>query len=129
MLELRFAWFWLAGGFALMAVVLGLTLAPVGQLLAATMLSDKAAHFISFLVMMLWFCGVVRFRLTPLVALGLVGFGVLIELLQSQLPYRSAEVADAVYDVGGIAAGWALAAAGLRHWAGLVERWLPAPRS
>jgi len=125
MLPLRYAYFWLAGGLLLMAIVLGLTLAPLGQTLAISFLSDKASHFIAFLTMMLWFCGIVRFRLTPLVALGLLAFGVLIELLQSQLPYRSAEFADGVYDLAGILTGWLLAVAGFRHWAVTVESWWP----
>lgn len=49
-----------------------------------------------------------RWLLAPL---ALLGYGVLIELLQSQLPPRSAEAADVLADALGIALGLALAAA------------------
>jgi len=44
-------------------------------------------------------------------ALALLGFGVVIELVQSQIPGRSAEAADVLADAVGIAAGLLLAAA------------------
>ncbi len=125
MRPLRFPYVWLIGGLLMMAVILGLTLAPMGRVTALSFLSDKAAHLLAFTVLMLWFCGVFRLPYTPLVALGLVGFGVLIEFLQSRLPYRSAELADALYDVAGITLGWGLALAGLYRWTGWVEKLIP----
>jgi hypothetical protein len=53
-------------------------------------------------------------------ALLLAGYGLLIEVVQSFIPYRSAEFGDFVIDLGGIAAGTLL-----YRWPGatLVERW------
>jgi VanZ family protein len=129
MLPLRFPRTWLAIGLLIMGLVLTLTLIPAGRMTTVAFLSDKAAHFLSFMILMLWFCGVFRLPFTPLVALGLLAFGILIELLQSRLPYRSAEVADALYDLGGIGAGWLLAVLGGRRWTQLVEGMLPGARS
>jgi VanZ family protein len=130
MLPLRFPRAWFFAGLLIMALVLVATLSPSGSTTTVSFLSDKAAHFFAFMMLMLWFCGVFRLPFTPLVALGLLAFGVLIELLQSRLPYRSAEVADALYDVGGIAAGWLLAVLGASRWTRVVEDWLPpGPRS
>lgn len=121
MLPLRYAYFWLSVGIALLVTVLVLAVAPTGRISAVMFLNDKTAHFCAFLLLMLWFCGVYRLRLTPWVALGLLCFGLLIEYLQSLVPYRFAEWADAAYDLGGILAGWFLAILGVRHWATFLE--------
>jgi VanZ family protein len=119
MRPLRFRYWWLSGGILLVGYVLYTTLAPnVGR---TSLFNDKLAHFIAFAVLMSWFAGVFRLRLLPVVALLLACLGIGIELLQAQLTYRTAEVADALYDFGGIAVAWALAAAGLGRWAELVE--------
>ncbi len=128
MLPLRFPRLWLFGGLFVMGIVLFLTLAPVGRGAALWFLTDKMAHFLAFAALMLWFCGVFRLPVTPLVALGLLAFGGLIEFLQGMLPYRSAEFRDLVADGAGIAAGWALAVIGLRHWTRWLESALP-PRA
>jgi hypothetical protein len=125
MLPLRFPYLWLVGGLFAMAVVLVLALVPTGRLTAISFLSDKTSHFIAFAVLMTWFCGVFRLPMTPLAALGLLGFGLLIEMLQSMLPYRSSEVRDVYADLLGIGAGWLLALAGMRHWTRWVEARLP----
>lgn len=126
MLPLRYAYVWLSIGIGLLAVVLALALVPTSRIGAVLLMSDKTAHFLAFFFLMLWFCGVFRLRLTPWVALGLACFGLLIEYLQSLLPYRYAEWADAAYDFGGIGLAWIAAAIGLRHWTAFVEaRLLP----
>jgi VanZ family protein len=89
------------------------------------LLSDKLSHFIAFAALMAWFGGVFRLPVTPWVALGLLAFGVLIELLQGMLPYRTAEMRDVLADLLGIAVGWAAALAGLRHWTRWAEALLP----
>ena len=65
---------------------------------------------------MTWFGGVFRTRRVRWVALALLFYGILIELLQSRLPYRQAEAADVESDLCGILLGWILVAIGLRHW-------------
>lgn len=129
MLPLRFPRTWLTIGLLIMALILTLALMPSGRMTTLTFLSDKAAHFLAFMLLMLWFCGVFRLPFTPLVAVGLLAFGILIELLQSRLPYRSAELADALFDLGGIGAGWLLAVLGASRWTQLVEGLLPGPRA
>ena len=123
MRALRYGYFWLGGGVFLLAVVLYLALAPIGTELILK--SDKAAHFITFALLTIWFCGVFRLGRVPIVAIGLLAFGVLIELIQSRLAYRSAELADVVFDCLGILVGWGLAAAGFDRWTARIESWLP----
>jgi VanZ family protein len=119
MRSLRFGYWWMAGGLLLVGMVLYTTLTPAGG--GAAYINDKFAHFLAFVALMGWFSGVVRSGWFPLLALLLVGFGIGIELLQSQLTYRSAEIADALFDFAGILVAWIVAAAGLDRWAEFVE--------
>jgi len=123
-LPLRFPYQWLFGGLFVMAVVLGFALAPLGRLTAAWVLTDKLMHALAFAALMVWFCGVFRLPFTPVVAIGLLAFGGVIEFLQGMLPYRSAEFRDLLADGAGIFAGWILAVIGLRHWTRWLESFL-----
>lgn len=125
MLPLRYPLAWLFGGLFVMVVVLGLALAPVNRVTAAWLLSDKLTHALAFSALMVWFCGVFRLPFTPVVAVGLLAFGGLIEFLQGMLPYRSAEFRDLLADGVGIAVGWVLALIGLRFWTHWIESLLP----
>ena len=76
---------------------------------------DKLNHLLAFGALALcadFACTRPRTRHT-LAPLALLGYGVLIELLQSQLPPRSADARDVLADALGLALGLALAA-GLR---------------
>lgn len=128
MQPLRFRWFWLFAGIALIAGVLvyATAEAPPGLVY---WISDKTWHLVTFLVLMLWFSGIFRFGFSPLVALGLLGYGLLIEYLQSRLSFRFAEAGDVLFDIYGIGAGWILAGLGARHWCAVVESWLPVRKS
>ena len=125
MLPLRYRWFWLAAGLATLAVILVLALLPLPAPIPVAD-GDKIAHFLAFAWLALWFLGIFEPRLSLAVAVALTGYGVLMELLQSLTPYRSADVYDVVSDVAGIGAGWLLASAGLRRWCGRVEELLGA---
>lgn len=117
---LRYARLWLWTGLAGVAFILGLALAPLGgpQMFAGV---DKVEHFIGFLGLTVWFMGVVDERSARSVALLLLVYGILIEVLQSFTPYRSADLFDVLSDAAGIGAGWLLASAGLRHWCRRIE--------
>ena len=128
MKPLRFVYAWLAGGIILMILVLSSTVLPLG---GKSMMGfgDKVAHFLAFFILMFWFSGVFRLRLTPWVALGLLGFGILIEVIQSRLPYRTAELADVMFNGGGILLAWGLATAGIGRWMIFLESQLRAKSS
>ncbi len=124
MLTLRYRKLWLAASVLILTGILVLSALP-GPSLPAVRYSDKMGHFIAFVLLMVWFSGMFRFRVSPLVALGLLVYGILIELLQTTVSYRYAEFADVVFDFSGILVGWLVAAAGLRGWCQKVESWLP----
>lgn len=120
MRSLRFGWLWLGAGCVALALVLTLALVPLATRMPP-LLSDKMAHGLTFAFLMTWFLGIFELRLASRVAIMLVGYGVLIELLQGLTPYRAVEVADVVADCAGIGIGWVLANAGLHQWAGRIE--------
>ncbi len=124
---LRYRYIWLSGGLFLVGLVLYMTLMPSAP--GPALLNDKIAHGIAFMALMTWFSGIFTMRVSPFVAIVLLCLGVLIELVQQQLTYRSAELMDGLADLGGIFAGWALAAAGLQHWASLIESWFKVNKS
>ena len=69
----------------------------------------------------IWFAGQYRPRSYWRIALGLLVYGVLIELVQRMLSYRSAEWLDVAADMAGIMAGLLIAAAGLGGWSQRFE--------
>ena len=77
---------------------------------------DKSTHAIVFAILTVWFAGQYRRQSYWRIALGLLMFGLLIELCQRMLIYRSAEWLDVAADVTGIIAGLLIAAAGVGGW-------------
>lgn len=65
---------------------------------------DKANHLLAFATLAL-VSGLSGVRRSSAIALGLLGYGVFIELVQSQVPGRSAEAADVLADMAGVGLG------------------------
>lgn len=74
--------------------------------------TDKLDHMAAFAALAA--TAVLGWRRPLAAALALVGYGVLIELLQSQIPGRTAEVADVLADAIGIGVGLAVFALAAR---------------
>ena len=115
---------WLVIGWLLLAILLVLSLVPLPQAAAGELLSDKAWHALAFMLLMLWFAGLYPRRRYLLVFLGLTAYGVLMELLQSQVPNRYAELADFYADVIGLLLGWGCALTPLSRWPLRLEQLL-----
>lgn len=88
---------------------------------------DKWAHAITFAVLAVWFAGQYRPRSYWRIAVGLLAFGGLIEIMQRMLSYRSADWLDVAADAAGIIVGFVIAGAGLGGWALRFESWLRKP--
>ena len=84
---------------------------------------DKWAHLLTFAVLAVWFAGQYRRKSYWRIAAGLVGFGILIELCQQTVGYRSAEWLDLGADVLGIVLGLAIGLAGAGGWSQRFENW------
>jgi VanZ family protein len=130
MLPLRHEKRWRLAGIALLLAVLFATIMPTLWLPIPSRipLADKWLHLLTFLFLSLWFTGQYSRKSYWRLVLGLVAFGVLIELGQGMIPYRSAEWQDLVADIGGIGIGLAIAVAGLGGRSLRFEQWLEKAR-
>lgn len=82
---------------------------------------DKWAHLLTFAFLAVWFAGQYRRNAYWRIAAGLVGFGILIELCQRMVGYRSAEWLDLGADVAGVVIGLAIGLAGAGGWSQRFE--------
>ncbi|HLT91861.1 MAG TPA: VanZ family protein [Woeseiaceae bacterium] len=130
MLPLRYARRWQAAGIGALALALVAALAPAilfpFDVQRAGIGIDKWLHALSFMFLTVWFSGQYAPRSYWRIALGMLLFGLLIEVCQRMVAYRSAEATDLVADAIGIALGLAIAFAGAGGWSLRVEGWLQA---
>lgn len=129
MLSLRYARRWQIAGISLLLLVLGLALVPEDWLwgndaMPPLLLSDKLLHGVTFTVLSLWFSGQYAPNAYWRLALGLAAFGLLIELIQRMVSYRTADGMDLLADLIGIGIGMAIALAGAGGWCLRFEKWL-----
>lgn len=133
MLPLRHAKRWRIASVVLLIAVLFATLMPAVwfidnrvQALSWFRGVDKWLHGIVFFTLALWFAGMVRRNAYWRVAIGLLAFGIGIEICQRMVGYRSAEWYDVAADAAGIVIGLIVALAGAGGWCLHFEnRFLP----
>jgi len=130
MLPLRHAWRWQMGSVFLLLAVLAATLMPVVwfwsgkvELLVWIASIDKWLHGVTFLVLTVWFAGQYRPLSYWRVVVGLLAFGLIIEVCQRMVSYRTADWFDVAADAAGITIGIAVAIAGAGGWCLRVENW------
>ncbi len=129
MLSLRYARRWQIAGITLLAIVLAFALAPPDWFRLADpgsqfFISDKWLHGLTFVALALWFSGQYARHSYWRLILGLAAFGLLIEVTQRMVAYRSADWMDLVADLLGIGVGMAIALAGAGGWCLRFEEWL-----
>lgn len=117
---LRLARFWyLVAALLLLAVAVASLLPPPPNL----GVGDKLSHLLTYFVLGAWFALLAENRrLLALSVAGLMGYGMLLELLQAMTPYRYAEWADVIANGAGIGAGSVVFFTPLRRWFGAVDR-------
>jgi len=130
MLPLRYALHWQAASTMLLLVVLAGALMPAlwlwpDEVRIEDWLDhlDKWAHLLTFAFLAVWFAGQNRRNAYWRIAAGLLGFGILIELCQRTVGYRSAEWLDLGADVAGIVLGLVIGLAGAGGWSQRFENW------
>ena len=125
MLPLRYSKLWSLLGWALVCMVITLSLlpgsAPSSSALTTT-LFDKAGHAILYFLLTVWFAGLYNRRWHLVVALALVVQSAVLELIQARLPYRSFDTMDLLANTGGIAVGLMLSLLVLAGWCLSVEK-------
>lgn len=131
MLPLRHAGRWRAASIFLLLGVLGGALMPAvwfwedrNGFLTWFVHVDKWLHGATFVILAVWFGGQYRTASYWRIGIGLLLFGVLIEVCQRMVTYRSAEWFDLFADAAGILLGLIIGLAGLGGWSLKVEAWL-----
>lgn len=127
MRDLRWRWFWLAAGTALVLLVTWLCLRPSAGGEPWFPHADKYQHAAAFLGLAGLLLALVERRHYAAVCIALLAFGGAIEVAQYLMPYgRSAEWADLAADALGVALGLGLSLAIRRSWLQVVEGWMGA---
>jgi VanZ family protein len=122
MRELRWRWFWLASGTALVLLVTWLCLRPSAGSEQLFPNADKWAHFLAFFALAGFLLALVERRRYAATCAALIVFGGAIEVAQYLMPYgRSAEWLDLAADGLGIVVGLAVSLAIRRSWLQVVE--------
>ncbi len=129
MLSLRYARRWQIAGIGLLAMVLAGALLPADWFWSEGpdspfFVSDKWVHGVTFAALALWFSGQYARRSYWRLIMGLVAFGLLIEMTQRMVSYRTAEWMDLLADLLGLAVGMVVALAGAGGWCLRFEEWL-----
>ena len=102
-LNLHYIWF--GTGYLLLLCVAIVSLIPIPD---SSGVSDKFMHFITYFILSSWFSLIVEKRKSLLrVCIGLILYGIMIELVQGMTIYRSAEFADAIANSLGVFVGLA----------------------
>ena len=121
MLPLRYHRRWRIAGAVVLLGVFAATLIPAFWLwpnvARVTLFAfDKWLHGITFLFLAVWFSGQYSRKRYVRIGMGLFVFGIIIELCQRMVSYRTAELMDLLADTVGIAVGLAIAAVGVGGW-------------
>jgi VanZ family protein len=124
MLPLRRRRLWIALSTILLAAVFFVCLQPdVGP--PAPSGFDKVEHLAAYVLLALWFTGLVARRRYWVVAAGLLALGLLIEVLQWVMNLgRSAEALDMLANTFGVGVGITIALLATGGWAPRLESWL-----
>ena len=125
MLPLAHAPAWVVASVLLVVTVLYLSLAPLGMPVELPSHFDKIEHAAAYVLLAVWFTGLVaRPRYWQVVA-ALVVFGLTIEFLQANMPFgRQGDPWDVLANVTGVGIGAALARWMTGGWALKAEAWL-----
>ena len=105
----------------MVAGVIVLSLIPVEVDLGED--SDKAAHFLAYGSLSLWFGMIFSDRIRQLgITVGIVALGVVLEFLQGLTGYRTFSIADMIANALGAGLGWGLAQTQLKNGLAWIER-------
>jgi VanZ family protein len=124
MLQLRRRRLWIAVSLVLLSAVLVASLQPdFGPPVPAGF--DKVEHLTAYVLLSLWFTGLVARGRYWAVAAGLLALGFLIEVLQWRMNLgRSAETRDMIANALGVGIGITIALQATGGWAPRLESWL-----
>lgn len=118
---------WLSIGWALVVLVTYLSLGS-GPLPIDTIARDERtlvygiSHVLAYGTLMWWFLQLYPVSHRPIIALGLIAMGIVLEVLQGFTPDRDAEYLDVVANTAGVILGWSLGKTRLSRTLERIER-------
>lgn len=121
MLPLRYPKVWFALGCTLVSGVVIGSLLP-GDVVDIVSVNDKLMHVGAYFVLAVWFAGIYRRGLYPLVGAALLALGVAIDLLQGLTATRHMDVYDMAANFFGILVGLVLSVLFFEGWCQRVEQ-------
>lgn len=122
MLSLRFPRLWLGLGWLAVGFAIVVCLLPIDKLPQPPTLNDKTEHFLAYFLLSTWFAGIYPRSRYWVIALGLAGLGVLIELAQGAMHMgRQADVMDVLANCTGMLVGLLVSWFWLGGWAQRLE--------
>jgi len=125
MLPLRYPRLWLSLGWTAVAFAILVSLVPASQLPQPPNISDKAEHFLAYLLLSLWFAGIYPRARYWIIGIGLCVMGVLIEFAQGAMHFgRQADILDVLANSTGVIVGLGLSLLWLGGWAQRIETWV-----
>lgn len=124
LLALRHPRLWLVSGWILVALAIALNIMPSHDLPKLGGINDKIEHAMGYTVLSLWFAGIYPRARYPMIGVGLLVMGIVIEGLQGAMNVgRQADLRDVYANSAGIVCGLVIALAWLGGWAQRVEAW------
>lgn len=104
---LKYHWLWVAIGWALVFLIVYLSLTPQPPAPLTFDNADKLEHAAAYATLSFWLCQIYRpARSQFVVATALVGLGVGLEYVQGWTGYRTFDVLDMLADGVGVLGGW-----------------------
>jgi hypothetical protein len=122
--ELKYRFFWLCIGYALIALVVCLSVVsdPVNVRLNFPY-EDKVYHMLAYFTLMAWFAQIYHQRLwRMLLIVGFILLGILMEYIQSFDSSRYAEAGDILANTSGVIAGYLFNLTAARYTLVKIER-------
>lgn len=104
--KLKFLKFWYGLGLVWVLVVIYLSTTSHPPDTSGIVFGDKIFHSLGYFCLFYWFAQIYRKHFFWRPAFALIGMGILLELVQYQLGYRTLEVADMLANTAGVLLGW-----------------------
>jgi VanZ family protein len=124
LLALRHPRLWLVSGWIMVVLAVIASIVPAHDLPKLGGVSDKLEHAVCYFVLAVWFAGIYPKARYPMIGVGLLVMGIVIEGLQGAMKVgREADLRDVYANSLGIACGLTLALAWLGGWAQRIEAW------
>ena len=106
---MRLRTLWLAIGYALVALIIFLSLTPNPPSIDIEQ-GDKLGHLLTYGTLMFWFCQLYATRRSRIAhAIAFAAMGVALEFAQGMTDYRTFEYYDMLANATGVVLGWAIA--------------------